>query len=68
MVEKVSKLDYCQYLLSSQINYTITNFANHTEKFNHDAINRYLRKEKIKPAQLKEKIKFSKNGYLIFDD
>jgi len=27
------KLDYCQYLLSSQINFTITNFADHTEKF-----------------------------------
>lgn len=70
--EKVSKLDYCQYLLSSQINYTITHFADHTENFSHDAINRYLRNEKIRPAQLwenvKDKIKFSQNGYLIFDD
>jgi hypothetical protein len=72
MNEKVSKLDYCQYLLSSQINYTITHFADHTEKFSHDAINRYLRMEKIRPALLwentKDKIEFSPNGYLIFDD
>jgi hypothetical protein len=72
MTERVSKLDYCQYLLSSQINYTITNFADHSEKFSHDEINRYLRNEKIRPSQLweniKDKIKFSPNGYLIFDD
>ena len=72
MTERVSKLDYCQYLLSSQINYTITNFADHSEKFSHDAINRYLKNEKIRPSQLwenvKDKIKFSPKGYLIFDD
>jgi hypothetical protein len=28
----ISKLDYCQYLLSTQINYTLTNFANHAQK------------------------------------
>lgn len=59
-------------MLSSQINYTITNFADHSEKFSHDEINRYLRNEKIRPSQLweniKGKIKFSQNGYLIFDD
>ena len=30
MIKKFSTLDYCQYLLSSQINYTITNLADHT--------------------------------------
>ena len=24
-----TKLDYCQYLLSSQVNYTLTNLAEH---------------------------------------
>jgi hypothetical protein len=28
----VSRLDYCQYLISSQISYTLTNFAEHTER------------------------------------
>ncbi len=27
---------YCQYLLSSQINYTLTNFADHSKGINHD--------------------------------
>jgi len=42
----VTRLDYCQYLLSSQINYTLTNFADHTDQFKHDTINRYLAGEK----------------------
>lgn len=44
-----SKLDYCQYLLSSQINYTITNLADHLKEISHDKINRYLRREKLTP-------------------
>jgi len=43
--QTVSRLDYCQYLLVSQINYTLTNFAEHSEKFSHDALNRYLQGE-----------------------
>jgi len=30
--EKVTRLDYCQYLLVSQTNYTLTNFAEHCER------------------------------------
>jgi hypothetical protein len=26
-----TKLDYCQYLLSSQVNYTLTNLAEHLD-------------------------------------
>jgi len=67
-----TKLDYCQYLLSSQINYTITNLAEHLEKYSHDAINRYLAAEKLTPNLLwdnvKDKIEFSARGYVIFDD
>ncbi len=29
----ISKLDYCQYLLLTQINYTLTNFADHAQWF-----------------------------------
>jgi hypothetical protein len=35
-----TKLDYCQYLLSSQVNYTLTNLAEHLKGFSHDTINR----------------------------
>jgi len=68
----VTRLDYCQYLLISQINYTLTNFADHTEKFSHDAINRYLAGEKITPHLVWENVKGQVEqiveGYLVFDD
>ena len=45
---KFTKLNYCQYLLSSQINYTLTNLANHLAGISHDKINRYLKNEKLR--------------------
>ena len=39
---KFTKLDYSQYLLSSQINYTMTNLADHLKNISHDKINYYL--------------------------
>lgn len=69
---KFTKLDYCQYLLSSQINYTITNLAEHLENISHDQINYYLKKEKLTPRLLwdnvKDVIMADDNGYVIFDD
>lgn len=50
-----TKLDYCQYLLSSPINYTVTNLADHLEGISHDRINRYLRGEKLTPRLLWDK-------------
>ena len=47
--ERVTRLDYCQYLLVSQINYTLANYAEHTEKFSHDMANRYLAGDAIRP-------------------
>jgi hypothetical protein len=68
----VTRLDYCQFLLSSQINYTLTHFAAHSEKFSHDAINRYLAGEKITPHLVWENVQRhvmrTPNGYLVFDD
>ena len=54
MKEPVTRLDYCQYLLVSQINYTLTNFADHCARFSHDAINRYLCGERITPRMVWE--------------
>jgi hypothetical protein len=34
-----TKLDYCQYLPSSPINYTVTNLADHLDGISHDRIN-----------------------------
>ncbi len=72
MNQKISRLDYCSYLLNSQTNYTLTNFADHVEGLAHDTVNRYLENEKLTPSlvweQVKSSIIFSPNGYLIFDD
>jgi hypothetical protein len=68
----MSTLEYCQFLLSTQINYTLTYFADHVKKFSHDRINRYLRGERLRPHlawdNVKDEIILSENGYLIFDD
>ncbi len=53
---KFTKLDYCQYLLSSQVNYTLTNLAEHLESISHDRINRYLKREKLTPRMLWENV------------
>jgi hypothetical protein len=70
--QPVTRLDYCQYLLISQINYTVTNFAEHTEKFSHDAVNRYLAGDQIRPRLVWENVKGqvvqTPDGYVIFDD
>jgi hypothetical protein len=55
-----TKLDYCQYLLSSQINYTLTNMADHLQKWSHDTINLF---EQVQPL-----LEPDPEAYLIFDD
>jgi len=40
--QTVTRLDDCQSLLGSQINYTLTDFAERIEKFSQHAANRYL--------------------------
>ena len=67
-----TKLDYCQYLLSSPVNYTVTNLADHLEGVSHYRINRYLRGEKLTPHLLWENVEpvlqLSENAYVLFDD
>jgi hypothetical protein len=67
-----TKLDYCQYLLSSPVNYTVTNLADHLEGVSPDRINRYLRGEKLTPRLLWEKVEpllqRCENAYGLFDD
>lgn len=69
---KISRLSYCQYLLSTQTNYTLTNYAAHVEHLSHDMVNRYLRQEKLTPQLVWEhtqgQIKTSEQGYIVFDD
>lgn len=64
--------DYCQYLLASFTNFTQTYFADHSDKWSHDQINRFLRNENIPSSELwqsvKDDIEYDDEGYLIFDD
>lgn len=70
--DSITRLDYCPYLLSSQINYTLTNFAAHSTQFSHDAINRYLAGDQITPRLVWENVQAQvvqvDEGYLVFDD
>jgi len=72
MKTSVTRLDYCQYLLASQINDTLTYFADHGERFSHDAINRYLRGERITPRLIGENVRgqvvTTAQGDIVFDD
>ena len=68
----ITRLDYCQYLLVSQINYTLTNFAEHSDGLSHDALNRYLAGERLTPSLVWENVKSqviqTPKGFLVFDD
>lgn len=67
-----TRADYCEFLVASQVNFTLTYHADHHAHFSHDAINRYLRDEKLTPRLVWEHVKsqlvLSPNGYLVFDD
>jgi hypothetical protein len=69
---KSTQIDRCQFLLSSQINYTLTYHAEHHPHFTHDAIKRYLQDEKLTVRLVWEstrmQLALSPNGYLVFDD
>ena len=69
---KPKRKDYCQFILSSQTNYTLTYFADHHQHFSHDALTRYLHEDGLSPAtaweRIKDTIRYSQNACLIFDD
>lgn len=66
------RLDYCQFLISSQINYTQTYLADRSERYSHDSMNRFLRLDKLTPRTLWENVRDdiapSEQGYVLFDD
>ena len=71
-MSEVTRLDYCQFLLVSQTNYTLTYFAEHRPGFSHDAVKRYLEEDKLTARLVWENVRGqvvrSENGYLAFDD
>ena len=66
------RLDYCEFLISSQINYTQTYLADHSDDYSHDSMNRFLRLDKLTPRTLWENVRedvlVSEQGYVLFDD
>ena len=68
----ITRVDYCQYLLSAQTNFTITHYANHVSNISHDAVNRYLKKSKMTAKMIWEHVKGSitqsPRGCIVFDD
>ncbi|MEM1095143.1 MAG: transposase [Bacteroidota bacterium] len=68
----MTRLDYCQFLLSTQINYTLTYFADHLQSWSHDTINRYLRGDRVTPSDLWKSVQDDlvphPDGFLLFDD
>ncbi len=64
--------DYCQFLIACFTNWTQTYFANHTKKWSHDQLNRFLRNEDISSSELwksvKDDIEYDEGGYIVFDD
>ncbi len=59
-------------MVASFTNFTQTYFADHTDKWNHDQLNRFLSNESIPSSELwasvKDDIEFDEEGYLVFDD
>jgi hypothetical protein len=68
----MTRLDYCQFLLASQVNYTQTYFADHVQNRSHDTINRYLRGHRTTPRLVWDNVKTTlvpdAGGYILFDD
>ena len=71
-MNKLSHWDYSQFLLVSQINYTQTYFADHSEHLSHDRVNRLMREKKFTPRELRQMVRkelvLSEDGYILFDD
>lgn len=66
------RLEYCQYLLSSQVNYTLTNYAEHVSDISHDLVRLYLKNERLTASHVwhhvKSDITESDLGFIVFDD
>lgn len=69
---KATKASYCQFLISSQINYTCTYLGDHSADLSHDSVTRYLQAAHLVPRDLWDYVSPEVNqvehGYIIFDD
>ena len=65
-------LDYCHFLVASFQNFTQTYFADHSDNYSHDQLNRLLNTHRISArdlwASVRNDIEFDEDEYLLFDD
>ena len=65
----ITKQKYVEYLVSTPINYTCTNLAEHLEGMSHDAVSDFLKRERLTASHLWElvagQIEDSPDAYLI---
>lgn len=68
----LSKKDYIEYLVSSPLNYTCSNLAEHKTKMSHDVVSNFLKHSRFTPRQLWTAVlPFIHNcaeGFLMVDD
>jgi Transposase DDE domain len=68
----ITKRQHIEYLISTPVNYTCTNLADHLEGVSHDAVTDYLQRDKLTARGLWELVapllKDSSKSYLIVDD
>ena len=68
----ITKAKYVEYLISTPVNYTCSNLANHLENVSHDVVTDYLQQEKLTARQVweitKPLLSNSPDAYLIIDD
>ena len=68
----ITKQKYVEYLISTPINYTCTNLAEHLDGVSHDVVSNYLKRERLTARHLWELVEKliddSKEAILIVDD
>ncbi len=68
----IVKSEYIEYLLSTPLNYTCTNMAEHKDNISHDIVNEFLRKNNFNSSDLwslvRPYIEDSQNSFIIADD
>lgn len=72
MEAMITKRQYIEYLISTPVNYTCSNLAEHLDGVSHDAITDYLQRERLTARGLWELVQpllqDSEAAYLIVDD
>lgn len=68
----ITKQKYVEYLISTPINYTCSNLAEHLEGVSHDVVSNYLKREQLTARHLWELvgnlIEDGPDAYMIIDD